>query len=544
MTTKLSFPKESVDLAQDVAQKYQRRSKSKLVWAANLFEGDFLGITYGFDEALRKGNCGPYLHEIVKEAECFTKSVSDYLVARELGLKPNMYWASDMKDLQEGAHPMEKGTMDHSFITVEARKGIEQMVDPFMDLWGETKFSKEENSLSVNDRRHNRIITRKYAALIKMTEQEILQKIEQNRSKAGGRLALSGWQRVKSNRAQTFVQFDPKTETLSTKISFNVNHPKSEPYQKSDTYKLQTKVNEDGTFDFNEGKFIVYYAGELGWANHVDEQEPMEIPVKHAQISWTLFDEIMRKTGKRKNAHLMSSSRLRGHLIDSGLNYDFSTDPNSLAESIIIENFQEGIVLLQEQQIESAQDFLERARKHEITWRVFLRDAQYNTEKAQNRSPENPYGFVHSFNEHEQLIANCFEEFCNATHAYSEVFLNSVRVKAKLKKGTNYQAVRERNKSGHQFDKESKFMNSLIAHRNLKFEPLAYNIEADRAIFFEQFNLEKDSIAKLEEGLTEEHLVKAGQEKLFDFLHVGATRRKSLFLKSFYPGLKKILDRT
>ncbi len=133
MVSKLEFPEESVNLAKEIAIKYKRREKSRHQLAADLYDGNFLEIKYGFSETLKKGNCGPYLHEITKESDCFSKATSYYLIAKELGLNPTFYLASDMKDLDEGDHASEKGAMDHSFITVKIKKGIEQIVDPFMN---------------------------------------------------------------------------------------------------------------------------------------------------------------------------------------------------------------------------------------------------------------------------------------------------------------------------------------------------------------------------------------------------------------------------
>ena len=543
MISKLQFPEESVKLAREIAIRYKRREKSKHNLAVNLYDGDFLEIKYGFSEALKKGNCGPYLHEIIKESDCFSKAALYYLIAKELGLNPKFYWASDMKDLNEGEHANEKGTADHSFITVKTKKNIEQIVDPFMDAWGEVTFS-EGNEMKIYNRGKNEIKTRKYAALMKMSEQEILEKIEQNRSKEGGKLALSGSQKIKSCRDNAYIKFDSETNKLSIKLSFSISMPFDEPYKKSDIYKLETLANEDGTFDFSNGDFISYYAGEYGWSHHVNEQEPLIIPTSIAEISWNLFDKIMAKNNKGKNVNGMGSRKLKVDLINLGLNYDFSTKKGSVAQSIIENEFSEQINSLKFHQTKSVNNFLERARKDDVTLRVFLRETQYKKAKDNKISPKNPFGYVYSSDEHEKLLLDYFGRYKEYTYSFADKVIENKKIKAGLEKGSNFKADRLINQATNKFLKNIKFFDHLVSCRKIRNEPYAYLMEADRTLFFEQFNLRDDPISKLESGLSSKDLRNMGKALLFEALITGASRRKSLFAKSFHSGLRKILDQT
>jgi len=543
MSSLLEFPKESVELAQQVAGRYKRRSKSRMSWASNLYDGDFLEITYGFGESLRSGNCGPYLHEIAKEGECFTKAVAYYLVARELGLNPKFYWASDMKDLKEGQSSSDVGSADHSFITVEARKGIEQMVDPSMNAWGEATFSKD-GGIVIYDKGERKIKQREYSALRLMSEQEVLEKVEKNRSREGGRLVLSGSQRIKSHGRQINVTYNPKTHEISTKLPFSIPGFKDEPYKKSEVYKLETIVEDDGSFDFSNGNYVSYYAGKSGWSNHVDEQEPMVLPVSVSEVYWNLFDTIVRKTGKRRDAHRIGTKRLITWLIESGLNYDFSAQEGSLAEEVVDENFSDQIRSLKWHQTRAVNDFLERAKKDDVTWRVFLRDAQYSKSRKGKVSDENPFGLVHSFDEHEQFFIDQFDLYGESVGNYLREFIESVRIEAGLREGSKFKADRMRNVSENRMKQDVDLFNYLLDLRKMKSQPKAYRIEADPIMFSRQFDVENDSLSRLGNNLTERDLLNAGKDRFFDFLASGATNKGALFSKAFHPGLRKILDRS
>ena len=63
----LEFPEESVKQAREIIDKYKKRTRSKLMQAKMLYEGRFLEIGYGFNESIKSGNCGRYLHEIIKD---------------------------------------------------------------------------------------------------------------------------------------------------------------------------------------------------------------------------------------------------------------------------------------------------------------------------------------------------------------------------------------------------------------------------------------------------------------------------------------------
>lgn len=539
MNSHLEFPEESVQLARTIANRYKKRSRLREQWAADLYDGHFLEIKYGFSESLKKGKCGLYLHEIIKEGECFTEAVAYYLVARELELEPKFFWATDMKDIMEGDHASEKGTMDHSFITVKIKKNIEKIIDPFMHAWGDVTHYPEKNEINIDNQGERKITTRTYAALTELSQQEIIKKMEQNRTRDGGRHALSGLQKIKSYHNDIYVGFNPEKNILFTKLPFSIKNPISEPYKKSDIYILETKVNDDGTFNFAEGKFKAYHAGGRGWSHHINEQEPMDIPVSVAQMAWDFFDKIMQSR-ERKKVNSLGSRRLKFELEDSGLKYDFTTENNSPAEKVANPA---QIQIIKKYQRKSVKNFLERAREDEITWRVFLRDVQYHKAKSAKKSPENKQGYIYSSEEHEQFFLKYFEGYIKSIEEFSHHHIEVMKMRAGLKKGSDYTADRIRNSCGRKFERDSEFFSYLVGIRKIRKEPYAFSWEVDMHLFFEQFDVKNDSIQKLEKGLTKKDLVNGGKDRLFDYLIVGATRKNVLFAKPFHSGLQKILNR-
>ena len=78
----MGFPQESIDRAEEIAGKYRLRSKGKVSQARYLFDGKFLHVDYGYDDAMENANAGPHLHEMVKSATCFAYGGALYLIAK------------------------------------------------------------------------------------------------------------------------------------------------------------------------------------------------------------------------------------------------------------------------------------------------------------------------------------------------------------------------------------------------------------------------------------------------------------------------------
>jgi hypothetical protein len=544
MANKLEFPQESIKKARDIAAIYKRRYKSKQGQAASLYDKDFLEIKYGFSEALRKGNCGPYLHEIEKQAECMAGASAFYLIANELDLNPKLYWAVNMRQFNDGEEDRETGVMDHTFITVQLPSGIEQAVDPFMNGWGEVKFHPERNELTIYNKSKRKLKTRRYEALHEMSEQDIIAQLEKLRAPSGGRLSLLGSEKIKLNGTEVFVTYHPENKSLSTKTSYSLTAPHSEPYRKSEVYKLETLVSDDGKFDFREGEFRSYIAGEWGWAHHLNEQEPFVFPMSKAENFWDLIEEIMKYNVKRKNIIGMGSRDLKIDLTKLGLRYDLSTTSGSRAEQVVDKEFPDSIRGLKWQQTRSVNDFLIRAKRDNVTWRVFLRDAQYRKARDKSRLENNPYNLVYSDDEHEQYLLDHFDSFKERMILFTEGYFEATRINARLTKGTDFKADRQRKKAESKFTEEDIFFQTLVSYRKKEHKPYHFSSEADRAMFFEQFDIANDPIRKLKRGLNDNDLLRAGKSELYNALLVLSSRRNTLLARSFHPGLRKILNQT
>ncbi len=148
---------------------------------------------------------------------------------------------------------------------------------------------------------------------------------------------------------------------------------------------------------------------------------------------------------------------------------------------------------------------------------------------------------MHSREEHEQFFLKHFEGYKEGIYLFAENFIEVMRIKAALKKGSDYKADRELNKLHNHFIKDVSLFNDLVLLRKSRTSPNSFNMIVDEILFCEQFNIENDSLKKLESEICDSDLLKSGKYRLFKFLTFGATRRKVLFARSFYPGLRKIL---
>jgi hypothetical protein len=448
-----------------------------------------------------------------------------------------------MKQFKEGESENDAGLMDHSFITVPI-KNHERIIDPFMGSCGQVRFSKDTNSMEIYNSTDRETKKRIYETLIEMSEEEIIKQLEELRKNGAGRLSLSGSEKIISYNEKIFVTFDSKTNILSTKINFDSDLPSYEPYKKSAVYKLETKVEENGKFDFSEGNFLSYYAGAWGWSHHVDEQEPLIIATKEAETAWNLIETIFKYNKIRKNLHKLGIRRMKIDLNRLGLNYDFSAKNSSITKKVINDGFSDKIISLRNTTNQSVEDFLERARAHEITWRTFLREAQYSKASFNKISSENEFGYIYSKDEHEKLLLDLIESYKKNSNMLIDNLIESMKIEAGIIKGSERSAYRKRNSSGNIFQKDNNLLGIAISLRKIKNEPHAYRFKADETLFFQNFDIANDPIEKLENGLNESDLLIASKNRLFKSLLLGASRRKVLFAKKYHPGLRNILNQT
>ena len=539
----MNFPDKSIEQARAIVDKYKARSNSKIEQAKMIYDKDFYEINYGFNESIRSGNCGRYLHEIVKEADCFTMAGVVYLIAREAGLEPRMYWATNMKDIMDGHDPGESGGADHAFVTVRAKSKETQLVDPHMCRFGKIKFIPEENSAEIYERRENKLHKRSYGSLKELSEQDFLEKLEENRTAKGGRIALSASQAVHVNNNRMFITYHPENETLSSRYQTNSLGASTEPYKKSLVIELSSRVKEDGSFDLRTGELKMYTARGIGWSEQETPQIPLFYSAKKALNLWKIFDEIVKATGRKSKPSKMAYTKLVDLIEDSGFEDGFTLRPNSIAKRTV-----EGCGLEQtlketiEENERSIEDFVKACKDDEISYRVLLRDAQYKKARDNKKSETNKRAWVFSREEHEKVMEEEFESYTKSMDHLGKVIVEGAKVYAKFKKGSAYHQARRDQRQVERTIKGMDLFNELCQLRRSK-SPYAYNDLADEILFRKRFDVEKASIEELKRDLSEKDIKNAARENLFYRMIHAYHSKESLLLESFKSGLKKILDK-
>ncbi|MEN9626370.1 MAG: hypothetical protein RL557_698, partial [archaeon] len=469
---KLEFPEESIKLAREIAARYKKRSRSKRDQAANLYEGHFLEILYGFDESIKTGNCGRYLHEIVKEADCFIMAGVTYLVARECGLRPQLYHATGMKNLKEGQDSSELGAADHAFVVCQLGKTRLQMVDQFMSGWGRVTFIPEENALTIYNKNKTKLIRREYACLEALSEENYLNMMERNRTSEGGRVALSATQKLHYARRAVYLTFDPTKNMLTSRTSLRRDRPLNEKLTKELAIEFSTAVAEDGSFDFYDGTLSYFNAENIGWVDHTNAQVPVLFPLRTAKQLWDIWDMCVRASGRKAAVNRLGHAKLEELLITIGCDRMLQIKPDSIVHQTITEKNQEEELKTVRQQCEqSASDFVVRTQNDETSYKVLLRKAHYIREQQARKSPENPRGFIFSAEEHEAVIYQELESVKHNCQIYIDKIIELAEVEARLQKRSKYHAQRKVEKGKYAHNKSVQFFDDLSGLRNVQSFP-------------------------------------------------------------------------
>lgn len=532
-----SFPKESVDLARGIAGKYLDRNRAKVEIAWELFNKRFYEIKYGFDEALRDGNCGKHLHEISKNADCFTMAGSAiYLIAREAGLEPKLYHVSGMRDVEEGDHIGDVSPAGHSFVTVKTRKNEEFAVDPFGGLFGKIGFDHGKNKARIYCKGDDRVVERHYSSLVQLSEDRFLEMLEKNRSGEGGRNILSGTQRVKAAGGYgVFVSYLPEEREI--KSSFRADGLKtSEPcYDFCSVLDLTTRVGDDGAFDFNDGRLAIYHARKSGWVSHVDSQVPVVFEMRDVGKLWNIWDGIAKGAGRKSSVFGMNSFRLRNILLDNGFSDRFDVKSGSLAEEVIskkrgsLDEFLEG-------QERAVWDFVSRSKGDGLSHKMLLRNSRYV--KAMDEAG----GFVFSDAEHLDYVQESYEGYLGVLDGLAEGMAKRAFSYVKLDGSTNYFANRKFNSGMTGLKKRAASFDDLCAARKYGVSKV-FSGYADRCLFMRDFDIGRMNVGELSEGLNDADLFRGAQKWAFGKLVLGRARKNSLFLGAYGKGLQGILNK-
>ncbi|OGJ20248.1 hypothetical protein A3K73_08240 [Candidatus Pacearchaeota archaeon RBG_13_36_9] len=536
------FPKESVELARWIAEKYRRRARSKLRTAEQIYSNSFIEIGYGFSEAIRKGNCGLFLHEIDKESDCFTYLGAAYLVAKEAKLKPQMWWGVGVKDVEEGEDSSERKTLDHGFITVEVGKNKTLVLDKQMGMFGYAKFNRRKNTIEVYDKQDRKITYRSYSHLSTLSEKEYLKRLEGNRNPKGGRLVLSTTQRITgAKNRQVYLSYDTERNELKSSLRFPTARFGPDKYNRNMIIDLATKVNRDGTYDFWQGKLSFYYVSSEGWAEHENPQVPITIPVKDAAKFWEIWDNLMTEIGRK--APCKNPLKLIEMIKESGFNDDFTVQPRTKASRAIrVNHLEDELEEVQEAQEKAIDNYAKKVSRDILSYKLLLRHARYVQAYDRAKSEENPKGFIFSEGEHRALLEKEFENYKESTRRLFDAVLEQTRKRVGLEKGRAYNLDRQYNLVFAQEDRNVRYLGVMSAINNSSY-PFAFQIIADMELFSRQFDIDKMSVGKLKKGLTQRDIKRGAKNRLFECLVAAYIFKEPLFLASYKPGLQKILDR-
>lgn len=537
------FPQESIEQARWVVGKYRKRANSKLEIAAQLYDNKFVQINYGFSEAVKKGNCGLFFHEIDKECDCFTYLGVAYLIAKESSLSPRMWWGIGIKDVDEGEDINETRSLDHGFISAEVSKNKTFIIDRQMGLYGLAKFNEKNSIIEVYDKQNRKITYRHYQNLTELSEEEYLRRLEENRSSKGGRIVLSTTQRIKgAGNRNIYLSYSRQTHKLKASARLPTIRFSPDSYNKVLVIDLETGVNKDGSYDFRDGELSFYHASIEGWAEHENPQVPIVLQARDVEKVWRVWDKLFLETG-RKSPFRKDALRVMEMIKDNGFSDSFSVKAGSKASNAIKVNSLERI--LEEFQIaqkKATNTYVQKIPEETISYKSLLRYAHYVKAYDQAVSKKNPKGFIFSEAEHLALLEKEVENFKESTWRIYNTLIEQMKIRTGLEKGSLYQTDRKWNISFAQELRNTRYLDIMGPLYKSRF-PLAFHISADRELSMRQFDIDKMSVIKLKKGLTQKDIKRASQHRLFEWLVGSYVIREALFLASYKKGLQKILDR-
>ncbi len=540
----MDFPKASIDKARRVVAEYRKRGRSKRDLAVYIYNNSFIELGYGFSEEVKRGNCGLYFHEIDRECDCFTYLGVAYLVAREAGLKPEMWESRGIKDVAEGQDPTYKNLVDHGFVTVQVRRGKRAIIDKQMGLWGEVTFHPDQHTIGVYNAQNKSETSRHYAYLKRVGLDTYLKRLKSNRTLRGGKKVLETTQRITgAGGRQVFLGYYPETQEVKSSLRFSLALMGPEEYSRIKVVDLKTAVREDGDYNFRDGEFSFYNVSVTRWREHPNPQVPFIIKVRDAEKVWAIWEAVARRAGRRSPLNRIFYLKLESILREAGFGDNFTLREDSLAACTAKE---EGLSDLlgefKEAEISAIDSYLQRLEGDELSKRLFLRRARYILESDKSKTPSNPNGLVFPLEDHEALLRAELKKYFTSTERLIQELNRAAEVRAKFKSGSLYTLGRGINRTLNRESESAVYFDTMCSERNYRF-PQLYNIGADWELFKRQWDVKQLSLDELGNGLSVQDLKRAAQLNLFEQLVNALTLREALFLASYKSGLRKILDR-
>ena len=262
-----TFPDETINRAGEIARLYKDRGMRRNTWQLRLRTNQFIELGYGFRECLLTGNGGLYLHEAKREVDCFSRAGVDYIVAKELGLEPIIYWASDMKDVEEGDIEAEQFMAEHAFISLELY-GKQILHDYLLKMYGEMEIL--DGKIIVTQKKKDEITTvineRKFSTLRVMDEHDYVEEMERRRAPGGTKLALTYAQAIRHKGLRLSLQYIPTSNKLVSFLERKIDPNMVEESQRNaDIFELTAPVGDDGTWHLDQAVVSAFFAQHGGW---------------------------------------------------------------------------------------------------------------------------------------------------------------------------------------------------------------------------------------------------------------------------------------
>lgn len=261
------FPDATIEKAREIAKLYKTRGMSRKKWLQRLSDNQFLEIGYGFDDAIKSGRCGHFLHEVQKDADCFSMAGVYYIICKELGFEPKIYWISDMRDVEEGDMALERRVGEHAFISVQL-EGKEHLYDPLYSREGLMEIADGKIKIATNRPKFGCWIhtERFFSTLTELSEEEYVDEMAKHQSPEGGRLTLSSAQAVRNHGTRVMIQFLPESSEL---VSYIAKQRLPELIEvlpsKAAVYELSAPIRNDGTWMIEDGNVSVFFSQNSGW---------------------------------------------------------------------------------------------------------------------------------------------------------------------------------------------------------------------------------------------------------------------------------------
>lgn len=217
------WPKETIEWAQakakEIRQSYGRRKHDL---ALGLYQQ--LDLPYGFADNLETGLWAPWPHEL-KTVNCQTAASVVYIVAKELGLKPQLKSVIGLRK------PGETPYGHHLWVEVDVGRRHRMIVDPMQSIFGYAEYSRNKIHL-VRDNQYTHKRDIEFGCIVPLTEKEYCEKLEYQRTPKGKLTMLyegqkvkavsrDGWNSTRRWQGPWWIRYDPELPAVESIVLFS-----------------------------------------------------------------------------------------------------------------------------------------------------------------------------------------------------------------------------------------------------------------------------------------------------------------------------------